>query len=114
MAILFECMMDDPEPWRAAMAEHLPDMEFRVWPDVGAVEDIEYAIVWRPHLGDLRRYPNLKVMADKSGDLTLSKDFRNPQTTMKHIEQANLKGTTKRINNLLLTLLLTAGLRKNF
>ncbi len=44
------------------MAEHLPDMEFRVWPDVGEVADIEYAIVWRPHLGDLRRYPNLKVI----------------------------------------------------
>ena len=62
MAILFQCLMDDPEPWRKALAEHLPDMEFRVWPDVGDVADIEYAIVWRPRPGDLRRYPNLKVI----------------------------------------------------
>jgi glyoxylate/hydroxypyruvate reductase len=34
MAILFYSEIDDPQPWRIAFARDLPEMEFRVWPDV--------------------------------------------------------------------------------
>ena len=26
----------------------MPELEFRVWPDIGNVDDIEYALVWQP------------------------------------------------------------------
>ena len=62
MAILFYSEMDAPEPWREALARELPDMELRVWPDVRTVEDIHYALVWKPPPGLLGGLPRLKAM----------------------------------------------------
>jgi hypothetical protein len=28
--------------WRAAFAEHIPDLEIRIWPEAGEVWDLEY------------------------------------------------------------------------
>jgi glyoxylate/hydroxypyruvate reductase len=62
MTILFYSEIDDPEPWRAAFARELPQMGFRVWPDVGDVAEIAYALVWKPLPGLLRTLPNLKAI----------------------------------------------------
>ena len=62
MAILFYSEMDAPEPWREALARELPDMELRVWPDVRTVEDIHYALVWKPPPGLLNSLPRLKAI----------------------------------------------------
>ena len=51
-----------PEEWRAALTRLDPGVDFRVWPDTGPVAEIEFALVWRPEPGDLRRYPNLKAI----------------------------------------------------
>jgi glyoxylate/hydroxypyruvate reductase A len=50
----------DTETWIAELGRRLPDDEVRVWPEVGAVEDIEFALVWKHRPGELKRYPNLK------------------------------------------------------
>ena len=62
MAILFYSDMDAPQPWREALARELPTIEFRVWPDVGAAEDIRYALVWKPPPGLLSGLPRLKAI----------------------------------------------------
>lgn len=65
MAILFNSPQDDAgefEAWRKPLLAADPAMDLRYWPDTGPVEDIEYALVWLPKPGDLRRYPNLKVI----------------------------------------------------
>jgi len=63
MALLFTSKYDDPEAWRTAMAELLPDEAFRVWPDEkGDPEDIEFALAWGPKRGELARFPNLKAI----------------------------------------------------
>ena len=62
MAILFYSEVDDPEPWRQAFARDLPAMAFRVWPDVGDVDDIAYALVWKPQPGLLKTLPKLKAI----------------------------------------------------
>lgn len=62
MNILFYSQTDAPEPWRQALKRELPDMELRVWPDVGAVDQISYALVWKPPPGLLRTFPNLKAI----------------------------------------------------
>jgi glyoxylate/hydroxypyruvate reductase A len=38
----------------------MPNEELRAWPDIGAPEDIEFAIVWKPQAGLLASLPNLK------------------------------------------------------
>lgn len=62
MTLLFKSTFDDPKDWHERLREHIPDLELRVWPDVGDVEEIDYALAWKPEHGDLARYPNLKVI----------------------------------------------------
>lgn len=63
MALLFTSKYDDPEAWRAAMAENLPGEAFRVWPqETGDPRDIEFALAWGPKRGELARFPNLKAI----------------------------------------------------
>ncbi len=63
MALLFSSKWDDPERWRRAFAELMPGLDMRVWPDTGPVEEIEFALVWAPKRGELRRFPNLRFIA---------------------------------------------------
>lgn len=37
-------------------------MGFRIWPDCGPLDDIRYALVWRPEPGLLARLPNLRAI----------------------------------------------------
>ena len=63
MALLFHSPSDDPVRWRSALARHLPDLDFRVWPDgLGEAADIEFALVWKPPPGMLAGLPNLKAV----------------------------------------------------
>lgn len=40
-----------------------PELDIRIWPEVGNTEDIDYAILWNHPAGELLKYPNLKVIA---------------------------------------------------
>jgi len=62
MALLFLSHMDDPVAWRAELEPRVPDLDFRVWPDTGPIEDIDIALAWRPPPGELARYPNLRAI----------------------------------------------------
>jgi glyoxylate/hydroxypyruvate reductase A len=62
MAILFYSEIDDPKPWRQAFARALPDIAFRVWPDIGEPDEIAYALVWKPPAGLLQTLPRLKAI----------------------------------------------------
>ncbi|HTS55361.1 MAG TPA: glyoxylate/hydroxypyruvate reductase A [Burkholderiales bacterium] len=62
MSLLFYSDTDAPEPWREALARELPEMEFRLWPDVGEPARVSYALVWRPRPGLLASLPNLKAI----------------------------------------------------
>lgn len=62
MALLFHSDHDSADDWCRALADRLPGLDIRVSPDDGAVEDIQYALVWHPPAGMLARYPNLEVI----------------------------------------------------
>ena len=63
MRLLFLSEEDRSGPWRDALADQLPELEFRLWPDeVGDPAEIDYALVWKPPAGELQRYPNLKAI----------------------------------------------------
>ena len=66
MTLLFSSKTDDADLWRDALADELQDLDFRVWTpggeggaDGGDPADIEYALVWAPKKGALRKFPNL-------------------------------------------------------
>jgi len=63
MALLLQLFIPEDEPaWRKAFAQVLPDLDVRIWPEIGRPEDIEYAAVFRPPAGALAALPNLRVV----------------------------------------------------
>ncbi len=62
MALLFKSDSDNADRWRRACLSLSPDLDFRVWPEIGRREDIEAALVWAPESGALTGFPNLKAI----------------------------------------------------
>ena len=62
MAILFNYPGGDADFWRSQMEELVPDQAFRVFPDTGDPDDIEFAMIWLHPVGDLLNYPSLKAI----------------------------------------------------
>lgn len=62
MALVFRSEVDRADLWRAALARAMPDLEFRDWEEPGDPADVEFALVWKPPRGGLRRFANLKVI----------------------------------------------------
>ena len=50
------------EWWASQLLRHAPDMDVRIWPDVGDPDSVEYALAWKPPAGALATLPNLKVV----------------------------------------------------
>jgi glyoxylate/hydroxypyruvate reductase A len=65
LVVLFNWPGDDgveARAWHGYVSAYDPSIEFRVWPETGPVEDIDYVLAWLPEAGDLARYPNLKAV----------------------------------------------------
>jgi len=61
MAILYRSDSPRAAAWARYFAEHAPDLDFRVWPDAGNLEDIEYLIAWQAPREFIAALPRLKV-----------------------------------------------------
>lgn len=48
--------------WLEKLHSLLPEMEVRSWEDPGERDQVEAAVVWQPPPGELKRFPNLKVI----------------------------------------------------
>ncbi len=62
MSLMFYSLIDDPEPWRKALAATLPDLGFRVWPDDGPLDTVRYTLAWKPPIGWHRQFPDLRAI----------------------------------------------------
>lgn len=62
MALLFLSPDDPAEAWREALVARMPDLDVRIWPDIGDPAEIDVALIWRPPPGELARYPNLRAI----------------------------------------------------
>ncbi|MCE8021401.1 glyoxylate/hydroxypyruvate reductase A [Halomonas sp. MCCC 1A11036] len=54
----------DPErgwEWQRLFAQRAPDIDFRLWPDIGSPEEVRYLGTWAP-IEDLARFSNLEVV----------------------------------------------------
>jgi len=63
-ALVFYSQFDDPQEWSKAIRASLPDLDIRIYPDVGNVDDICYALVWRPPNGFFEPFINLKLVVN--------------------------------------------------
>jgi len=53
---------EDEEVWRQWVQAELPEIDVRVYPEDGDVNEIEYIAVWKHPHGILKKYPNLKAI----------------------------------------------------
>ena len=62
MALIIRVGESRAEWWRAHLQDLLPEIECRLWDDPGDPAEIEYAVVWRPPAGGLKRFANLRCI----------------------------------------------------
>lgn len=70
MTILFKSdpVVGGADAWREQLAKRLPDLPFRVWPDVGNPADIQFFLGFKAATGDFVGMTNLKaVLATGAG-----------------------------------------------
>jgi glyoxylate/hydroxypyruvate reductase len=62
MSILYRSDAPRAAAWAQYFAEVAPDLDFRVWPDTGDLDEVEYLIAWQAPGEFLASLPNLKVL----------------------------------------------------
>jgi glyoxylate/hydroxypyruvate reductase len=62
MALLFRSSIDSEARWKPQLTRLMPELEVRIWPEMGDRAEIHYALVWRPEPGLLASLPNLKLI----------------------------------------------------
>jgi glyoxylate/hydroxypyruvate reductase A len=61
MSILYRSDAPRAAAWASYFAEHAPDLDFRVWPDAGNLDEVEYLIAWQAPADFIVTLPRLKV-----------------------------------------------------
>jgi len=61
MTFVLKALSDNVAEWQRELMALVPDLEIRIWPDVGNPDDVDLAFMVRPPPGELKRYPNLKA-----------------------------------------------------
>jgi glyoxylate/hydroxypyruvate reductase A len=81
------------EPFAAAARALAPELDVRVWPDTGAVDDIQYALAWGPPAGVLKTFPNLKLIVSVGAGVDhLMKDPELPRVPVVRYVDPDLTG----------------------
>lgn len=62
MALLLNPMFGGPEVWRPAFAAGMPDLEVRIWPEIGNPAEIEAVATGIPPTGMFARLTNLRLI----------------------------------------------------
>jgi len=90
MALLIfglDTRIGNAKAWRDTVAEKLPDLELRIWPDAGEPADIEYLAFMQPDFGILPAFPNLKAMFSRSAGVEAFVDHpKMPKVPLGKIE----------------------------
>jgi glyoxylate/hydroxypyruvate reductase A len=62
VTLLIKTDIDRGNAWAEALAANYPELKTVNWPFKGDPAEIDYALVWQPPKGELKRYPNLKAI----------------------------------------------------
>jgi glyoxylate/hydroxypyruvate reductase A len=60
--LLYACPTVPSDIWSQAFACFLPEVEMRIWPEIGDPAEIDYAFVWHPPAGVLPCLPRLRAI----------------------------------------------------
>ena len=62
MSLLIACRQIKRDGFASGLTKLDPKLDVRIWPDSGELEDIRYALVWKPPEGMLASLPSLEVI----------------------------------------------------
>ena len=62
MSLLYKADVKRGEAWRNYISRDAPDIEFRIWPDVGDPDRVRYLALWDPIDNLTAQFPNLEVL----------------------------------------------------
>ena len=62
MAIVYKSDPVRGREWATLLAEHAPDLDFRMWPDIGDPAEVRYLVAWQPPSDIATLFPNLEVL----------------------------------------------------
>ncbi|CEJ13796.1 Glyoxylate/hydroxypyruvate reductase A [bacterium YEK0313] len=62
MTVLYKANAARGAIWARLFAERAPDLPFRVWPDIGAAEEVRYLVAWQPPDRIMETFPNLEIL----------------------------------------------------
>jgi len=92
MALLIACSSRADEFADIARRQH-PELDIRVAPEIGRLEDIRYALAWQPPPGLLRALPALELIVSVGAGVdALLKDPELPQVPMVRFVDPDLTG----------------------
>ncbi|MGH7123502.1 MAG: 2-hydroxyacid dehydrogenase [Stellaceae bacterium] len=87
MVLLFRASSDSAILWLAELRKFIPDLEMRVFPEIGDPRDIDAALVWKPQPGLLAALPNLKLIVSLGAGVD---HLLADATTPRHVPIARL------------------------
>ena len=62
MALLFKVDDDRGLSWKSLFEQHAPDIDVRLWPEIGEPAQVRYFAAWQPPQNLHERFPNLEVI----------------------------------------------------
>lgn len=62
MQILYKSDPQRGALWQQWLAQHAPDIQLHLWPEIGDPQEIEVLIAWQPPETLMETFPNLKVL----------------------------------------------------
>ena len=81
------------DQFAAATREQAPEIDLRVWPQAGRLEDIRYALAWGPPIGVLKTLPNLQLIVSVGAGVDhLFKDPELPRVPIVRYVDPDLTG----------------------
>jgi glyoxylate/hydroxypyruvate reductase A len=87
MVLLYRSQSDAAALWLGELRKFIPDLEMRVFPEIGDVRDIDAALVWKPQPGLLASLPNLKLIVSLGAGVD---HLLADATTPRHVPIARL------------------------
>ena len=68
VSIVFRAGAGDPSGWARELRARIPDLDWRVWPDVGDPATVDFVLAFKVDPGFFRQFPNLKgILATGAG-----------------------------------------------
>ena len=68
--LVYKADQERGREWREILARDAPDIEFRMWPDTGPADEVNYLVVWQPPSDLHAHLPKLKVVFSVAAGVT--------------------------------------------